>query len=93
MRKNRFAASVCAVAMTAALLPVSPLEGNAANYNRVAVHDPSIIKLEDDSYFIIGSHLGAARCTELGNWSVAANSDQCKLRSFRQPVGTGYRIQ
>ncbi len=76
MRKNRLAASVCAAAMTAALLPVMPLRGNAANYNRVAVHDPSIIKLEDDSYFIIGSHLGAARCTELGNWSVAANSDR-----------------
>ncbi len=46
----------------------------AANHARVAVHDPSIIKLEDDSYYIIGSHLGAARSADLGSWTHTANS-------------------
>ncbi len=48
---------------------------SAANYNRVGVHDPSIIKLEDDSYYIVGSHLAAARSSDLGNWTFTANSD------------------
>lgn len=55
-------------------IPEMIMDASGANYSRVAVHDPSIIKLEDDSYFIIGSHLGAARSTDLGNWTSAANS-------------------
>ena len=46
----------------------------AANHARVAVHDPSIVKLEDGSYYIIGSHLGAARSADLGSWTHTANS-------------------
>lgn len=76
MKHKRLGAVLCAAAMLAGQLLVMPMEVTAANYNRVAVHDPSIIKLEDDSYFIIGSHLGAAVSTQLGNWTVAANSDQ-----------------
>ena len=45
----------------------------AGNYERVAVHDPSVVK-DGDSYFIIGSHLGAARSYDLKNWRSAANS-------------------
>lgn len=76
MKQKRLSAVLCAAAMLAGQLFAVPMEASAANYNRVAVHDPSIIKLEDDSYFIIGSHLGAAVSTQLGNWTVAANSDQ-----------------
>ncbi len=46
----------------------------ASNKTRVAVHDPSIVKLDDGSYYIIGSHLGAARSTDLVNWTPSANS-------------------
>ncbi|MDE6019922.1 MAG: RICIN domain-containing protein [Ruminococcus sp.] len=55
----------------------SAMQGNfasAANHARVGVHDPSIIKLEDDSYYIIGSHLAAARSADLGSWTFTANS-------------------
>lgn len=48
------------------------LEADAAS--RVAVHDPSIMKLDDGSYYIIGSHLSAARSTDLLNWTHTANS-------------------
>ncbi|MBQ8297981.1 MAG: RICIN domain-containing protein [Ruminococcus sp.] len=57
------------------ILPVLPLTPADSAYSRVAVHDPSIVKLEDGSYYIIGSHLGAARSTDLKNWTVTANSD------------------
>lgn len=45
-----------------------------ADYARVSVHDPSIVKLEEGGYYIIGSHLGAARSDDLQNWYSAANS-------------------
>lgn len=76
MKQKRISAVLCAASLLAGQAFAVPVEVTAANYNRVAVHDPSIIKLEDDSYFIIGSHLGAAVSTQLGNWTVAANSDQ-----------------
>jgi len=60
----------CLLLGCAAALPSS-----AANYTRASVHDPSIVKLQDGSYYIIGSHLGAARSTDLGNWTAAANSN------------------
>ncbi len=46
----------------------------AANYSRVSVHDPSVVKLDDGSYYIIGSHLSAARSDDLGSWTYTANS-------------------
>ncbi len=60
----------CLLLGCAAALPSS-----AANYTRASVHDPSIVKLQDGSYYIIGSHLGAARSNDLGNWTAAANSN------------------
>lgn len=51
------------------------ITADAANYARASVHDPSIVKLEDGTYYIIGSHLGAARSNDLKNWTVAANSN------------------
>ena len=52
----------------------SAMHTDAADKSRVSVHDPSIVK-DGDSYFIIGSHLGAARSYDLQNWSWAANSN------------------
>ena len=50
------------------LLPV------ASEYTRASVHDPSVVKLKEGGYYIIGSHLGAARSNDLMNWTSAANS-------------------
>lgn len=38
-------------------------------FKEVSVHDPSVIKV-DDSYYIFGSHLAAAKSTDLMNWSL-----------------------
>ncbi len=48
----------------------------AGNYARVSVHDPSVVRTEDGGYFIIGSHLGAAKSDDMMNWRSAANSDR-----------------
>ena len=58
-----------------------PVQADAAAFSRVSVHDPSVVKLEDGSYYIIGSHLGAARSEDLMNWQNAANSDQGSTRT------------
>lgn len=64
--------SVCMIAGTTLTSAIS-LTANA-DYARVSVHDPSIVKLEEGGYYIIGSHLGAARSDDLQNWYSAANS-------------------
>lgn len=39
---------------------------------RVSVHDPSIVK-DGDTYYVFGSHIEAAKSTDLQNWTVFAN--------------------
>ncbi len=65
-------------ALTALLLCGSMMQTIPASaaYARASVHDPSIVKLQDGGYYIIGSHLGAARSNDLMNWTPAANSDR-----------------
>lgn len=72
-------ASVCLFAVTS-LSSGMTLSANA-DYARVSVHDPSVVKLTDGSYYIIGSHLGAARSDDLMNWYSAANSNLGSTRT------------
>ena len=72
MKKHRFLAAALTCGMLLSSLPSVP--ASAGNYRRVSVHDPSVVKLNDGSYYIIGSHLGAARSGDLMNWTTAANS-------------------
>ena len=39
------------------------------NFQNVSVHDPSVVKYED-TYYIFGSHLAAAKSTDLMNWTL-----------------------
>jgi len=73
MKWKELTAAVTSAAIAVSAAAALPQTAFAA-YSRVAVHDPSIVKLDDGSYFIIGSHLGAARSTDLMNWTSAANS-------------------
>jgi arabinan endo-1,5-alpha-L-arabinosidase len=41
-------------------------------FSNVSVHDPSIIKA-NGSYYVFGSHLGAAKTDDLMNWSLIAS--------------------
>ena len=38
-------------------------------YNDIAVHDPSVIKGDDGSYYVFGSHLAVAKSTDLMKWN------------------------
>lgn len=40
--------------------------------NRVSVHDPSIVK-DGDTYYVFGSHIDAAKSTDLQNWDRFTN--------------------
>lgn len=74
MKKNLFqktAAVVvsCAMALAAAL----PLGALAAPKSRVSVHDPSIFKDTNGTYYVFGSHIEAARTNDLQNWTRFTN--------------------
>lgn len=60
----------------------------AGNYARVAVHDPSIVRTEDGGYFVIGSHLGAAKSDDMMNWRSAANSDRGSTNTTFSEIST-----
>jgi len=54
---------------------VPEYEGLAApSYSDVAVHDPSIIETEDGTMYIYGSHMTAARTTDLMNWEMFSHN-------------------
>ena len=40
---------------------------------RVSVHDPSITKSSDGTYYVYGSHTAAAKSTDLVNWTKLSN--------------------
>lgn len=41
-------------------------------YNDMAVHDPSIIKAADGTFYVFGSHLSVAKSTDLMSWTRVA---------------------
>lgn len=50
---------------------IKPIEGDALNFDDskgVSVHDPSIYKSKDGTYYITGSHIASAKSSDLINW-------------------------
>ncbi|QGH36784.1 family 43 glycosylhydrolase [Gracilibacillus salitolerans] len=39
------------------------------DFDRASVHDPSIIKGDDGTYYVFGSHIAVAKSTDLSNWN------------------------
>ena len=82
-------------ALTAAfmlLCSIPALHASAGNFSRVSVHDPSVVRLEEGGYYIIGSHLGAARSDDLMSWQNAANSNLGSTRTtFFKDIYPGLR--
>ena len=39
-------------------------------FKEVSVHDPSVIRAEDGTYYIFGSHMAAAKSTDLIQWTM-----------------------
>lgn len=51
---------------------IMPLEGDALDFddsNGVSVHDPSVFKAQDGTYYITGSHIASAKSSDLIHWS------------------------
>jgi arabinan endo-1,5-alpha-L-arabinosidase len=51
--------------------PVTP-PATTVTFANVSVHDPSVIKV-GDTYYVFGSHLAAAKSTDLMNWTKIAD--------------------
>lgn len=50
---------------------IKPIEGDALNFddsNGVSVHDPSVYKSKDGTYYITGSHIASAKSSDMINW-------------------------
>lgn len=53
--------------------PDPTVDSNSITHNDLPVHDPSVIRADDGSFHVFGSHLAAARSTDLMNWQFTAN--------------------
>lgn len=76
--KIKMVKRIMAFAMTGVLITslgwtqVTFSKAKIAAKKRVSVHDPSIIK-EGDTYYVFGSHIDAAKSTDLQNWTQFTN--------------------
>lgn len=51
----------------------TPGVADSSAYNDISVHDPSVVKV-DGTYYVFGSHLGAAKTDNLMTWSLVSES-------------------
>ena len=76
---------LCLLVLLALLAPAAALGNNAGlpvpKFKEVSVHDPSVIRAPDGTFFIYGSHMTAAKSTDLIRWEMfSRNADTgCKL--------------
>lgn len=53
-----------------------PLDGDAYAFddsNGISVHDPSLFKAENGTYYIYGTHIASAKSSDLINWKTVSN--------------------
>ena len=70
MKKSRIGALLIALSMSAA--GMNTIFADAAG-RRVSVHDPSIIKDNNGTYYVFGSHIDAAQSNNLIDWDSFTN--------------------
>ena len=64
----------CGAEKPAAIL--TPLAGDAQNFDDshgVSVHDPSLFRAEDGTYYVTGSHIASAKSADLIHWNTVAS--------------------
>ena len=61
-----------ALALTGLHANLPAREASAAAGTRVSVHDPSVVK-DGNTYYVFGSHIEAARSTNLRDWTRFSN--------------------
>ncbi len=69
------------LALLMALMPLMAMAEETPKYRNTSVHDPSIIRTEDGTFYIYGSHMTAARSTDLMQWkTISRNAEKgCTL--------------
>lgn len=69
--------AVCLLGTAQAEEPDMPVP----KFKDVSVHDPSVIRAEDGTYYIFGSHMAAAKSSDLIQWKmISTNAERgCKL--------------
>lgn len=74
MKKNRILSAILAAALALSGMTLLPAEisAGAAAGTRVSVHDPSIVK-DGSTYYVFGSHIEAAKSTNLRDWQRFSN--------------------
>src|SRR5262245_19293497 len=72
--------------------PDPTADPSAITLNDLPVHDPSVIRDDDGSFYVSGSHLAAARSTDLMRWEFIANgvNPSNPLYSTIPAAGTQY---
>ena len=55
----------------------------APAFKEVSVHDPSVIRTPDGTYYIFGSHMAAARSTDLIQWKMISRNAETGCKLFR----------
>ena len=76
MRLRKFAVAALAAAIVTGCFfeyPDPRLDPSTITFNDLAVHDPSVIRDKDGTFYVFGSHLAAAKSTDLMNWEYIAN--------------------
>ena len=70
--KIRLLAAALAAGMMLGLAAPCPAEEAAGRIRRaeVSVHDPSVVRAEDGTYYIFGSHMAAAKSDDLISWTM-----------------------
>lgn len=58
---------------TTPVVVADPVLAGPVSFANVTVHDPSVIRLNDGSFYVFGSHLAAAKTTDLMHWSLVAD--------------------
>ncbi|WP_160152455.1 LamG-like jellyroll fold domain-containing protein [Microbulbifer sp. ALW1] len=67
-------------------------DGSTIAYNDMGVHDPSVIRDDDGTFYVFGSHLAAAKSTDLMTWDFVAEgvNDQNHLfNTYASEVSEG----
>ena len=62
-------------------IPGSPTDSCQVSHSRVAVHDPSVVKSQDGTYYLFGTHGCAAKSKDMISWESFASgiSDSNRL--------------
>ena len=61
------------------LLSMSAGAEKLVKFKNASVHDPSVLRV-DDTYYIYGSHMQAAKSADLQDWKLFSKLDKCTLQ-------------